>query len=366
MSNKEPRASRSKGAKPGVKVAKKNAADAGRLGGLKGGRARAATLSPQARSDIAREAATARWGGIPKAPYTGTLQIGDMQIPCAVLPDKSRVVSVRGMADALGRARSGAQYAALREDDDGAKTPPFLSGKGLKPFISKELAMELASPRLYRSNKGGKPAHGFRAELIPEICEVWLRARDAGTLRLEALKEVAARADVLMRGLARVGIIALVDEATGYQADRSRDELSKILEAYIAESLRPWLRRFPHEFFKQVHRLWGWEYKEGSLHGPRYIGKIINDYIYKRLPPGVHEELIRNNPAVNGRRKAHHHQWLTDDTGIPHLEKQITAVTTLMAVSDDKPMFDALLRKRFPKTWDQTDLFPTKPRVSED
>lgn len=339
-----------------TKSKNERAAAIGRLGGQKGGKARAAALSPADRSDIAKQAAAARWGGIPKAPYTGILKIGDMEIPCAVLPDKSRVVSLRGMAEALGRTRSGAQYAELRASDDGAGTPAFLSGRWLKPFISTDLAMELSKPRLYRSNKGGKPARGILALLIPEICEVWLRARDANALRLPTLRNVAARAELLMRGLARVGIVALVDEATGYQADRDRDELSKILEAYIAEELRPWIRRFPHEFFKQVHRLWGWEYKEGSLLGPRYVGKIINDCIYKRLPPGVHEELVRKNPVTNGRRKHHHHQWLTDDTGIPHLDKQITAVTTLMAVSDDKTMFELLLKKRFPKRGDQMEL----------
>jgi hypothetical protein len=39
----------------------------------------------------------------------------------------------------------------------------------------------------------------------------------------------------LLRGFARVGIIALVDEATGFQRDRTKDALSKILEAYIAK-----------------------------------------------------------------------------------------------------------------------------------
>jgi hypothetical protein len=35
----------------------------GRLGGLKGGKARAASLSKKKRSDIAKKAAKARWGG---------------------------------------------------------------------------------------------------------------------------------------------------------------------------------------------------------------------------------------------------------------------------------------------------------------
>ncbi|MEK6262504.1 MAG: hypothetical protein AABP62_28240 [Planctomycetota bacterium] len=38
----------------------------GRLGGLKGGKARAASLTKKKRSEIAKKAATARWAGIAK------------------------------------------------------------------------------------------------------------------------------------------------------------------------------------------------------------------------------------------------------------------------------------------------------------
>jgi hypothetical protein len=38
------------------------AVELGRLGGLKGGKARAAKLSPEQRSEIAKKAAAARWG----------------------------------------------------------------------------------------------------------------------------------------------------------------------------------------------------------------------------------------------------------------------------------------------------------------
>lgn len=184
---------------------------------------------------------------------------------------------------------------------------------------------------------------------------MFLAAREAGALQHTQI-HLARSAEILMRGLARVGIIALVDECTGYQADRDRDELSKILEAYIAEELRPWMRLFPHEFFKQIHRLQGWAYTDKQTKHPQYVGKLINQYIYDRLPPGVHEKLREVNPVVDGRRKRKHFQHLTEHTGIPHLDKQITAVTTLLAVSDDKAMFETLLRKRFPKKGDQLPL----------
>ena len=143
---------------------------------------------------------------------------------------------------------------------------------------------------------------------------------------------------------------------TGYQADRDRDELTKILQAYIAEELQPYLKLFPHEFFKQIHRLHGWAYTEDSARGPRYVGKLINKYIYDRLPADVGGRLRELSPPVNGRRKTKLSQYLTGHTGIPALDKQIISVTTLLAVSDDKAQFEALLKKRFPKPGDQTDI----------
>jgi hypothetical protein len=38
---------------------------------------------------------------------------------------------------------------------------------------------------------------------------------------------IADQCEALVRGFARVGIIALVDKATGYQKDRARDALAK-------------------------------------------------------------------------------------------------------------------------------------------
>lgn len=138
-----------------------------------------------------------------------------------------------------------------------------------------------------------------------------------------------------------------MDEATGYQEQRNKEELRRILEAYISEELRPWVPTFPEEFFKQVYRLHNWEYKHTSARTP-YVGKLINKYIYDLLPPGVLNELRRKNPMTDkGYRKHKHHQFLAD-TGNEHLDKQITSVTLLMRVSEDKEGFENLLLKAFP------------------
>jgi hypothetical protein len=231
--------------------------------------------------------------------------------------------------------------------------------QNLVPFMT-DAVRQATTPIVYR-NLNGQRTVGYDAELLPMVCEVYLRLRDyANTIRETETGEYAKvmslqgnvinAADVLMRGLAHVGIIALVDEATGFQQERARDELNRILEAYISAELLPWTKRFPNEFFKQLYRLNGWKYIEGNHKRPRYVGSMINTLVYEHLPPGVLPQLKRVNPPnESGRRKHTHHQFLTPETGHPHLDKQIIEVTTLMRVSDDKPAFKRLFAKAFPK-----------------
>lgn len=196
-------------------------------GASKGGKARAAALSPERRTEIAREAATARWSkDVPIAEYEGLLPFGGLVIPCAVLPNGVRVLSERGVTKGFGLKRAGSNW--QRKNEDGARMPVFASANNLKPFIDDDLRAALMEPILYRPKKSrGSVANGVKAEIVPQICEIWLSARDAGVLKLQQSR-MAIQADIVMRGLATVGIVALVDEVTGYQADRSADAMEKM------------------------------------------------------------------------------------------------------------------------------------------
>ena len=183
--------------------------------------------------------------------------------------------------------------------------------------------------------------------LLPEICEVILDANKAGALKSNQ-QQLAEMAEILIRGFARIGVIALVDEATGYQEERARDELARILEAYVQEEYRPWTRMFPEEFFRQVYRIHGWPYKPGNAKRTPLVGHVINKFVYGQLPTGILEELRRLNPiAESGYRKRKHFQHLTADTGNEHLDRQITSVITLMRVSDSKEELEHHFAKAF-------------------
>ena len=137
------------------------------------------------------------------------------------------------------------------------------------------------------------PAAGYEATILHDLCQAALSARDTGVLKTEQEQRYAQYCEALLRAFAKVGMVALVDEATGYQAERDRDELHRILEAYIAQELLPWAKRFPDEFYRQLFRLRGWQYSPLTVKRPQYIGKLTNKLIYEKLPPGVLGELRR-------------------------------------------------------------------------
>jgi len=327
----------------------------------KGGKARAEKLSQEERTAIAKAAAAGRWNKsnevnalLPRETHTGSLMIFDREIPCSVLDNGSRVFSTRGIHRALGSKTKGGRgkdaLASAAEASGAPLLPTFLASPNFKPFIPADLMVPLISPLQYRPKHGGRTAFGYEATLLPRVCEVILDADKAGVTKGAGQKNLAEMAAILIRAFARIGVIALVDEATGYQRDRARDELNRILEAYISRELLPWTRRFPDEFFKQAYRLHEWEYKEGSVKSPRYLGKLINRTVYEPMPPGILDELRRVNPKTeSGYRKYQHHRFLTPDTGHPHLDKQIVAVTTLMRAADDKERFWDLFDRAFPK-----------------
>lgn len=311
-------------------------------GQRKGGEMRAAALSAEQRSEIAKKGAAARWGkDLPRADYEGDLHIGTTSLPSAVLADGTRVLISRAILAALGRPWKGTYR--------GTERPNFIDAPNLTPFISPEL-MAAIEPIEYINLRGQK-VQGYRAELLPLVCDVYLGARKSGALKGRQ-HAVADQAEILTRALSKVGIIGLVDETTGYQKVRARDELQKILSHYIAEELLPWSKRFPDSFYEQLHRVWGWEYKPTSSKRTAFIGRLTNTLVYEQLPPGVLDELKSKNPVdpATKRRKTVHHRHLTSDVGHPHLANQITSITTLLrATPSGKPaFFKQLFRNAYP------------------
>ena len=191
---------------------------------------------------------------------------------------------------------------------------------------------------MFYKTKRGKKGVGYDATLLPKVAEVYLRFRDACLIKNGNVpkrnEHIINAADILMRGLAHVGIIALVDEATGYEKDKTAQELAKILEIFVAKELQPWVRTFPYEFYEEMFRLRGLPFPSNTIKRPQYFGHLTNDIIYRRLAPGVWEELKRQAVKNEKGRPTHQlHRKLTQDIGHPKLRDLVTSVTTIMKLS---------------------------------
>lgn len=302
-------------------------------GKAKGGAARAAKLTPERRKEIAQKAVEAKKAkaALPVAEYSGALKIGDMELPCAVLSDGTRVLTETDFMAGLGMYRSGALSVRRESKEAGAQMPLYLAYKNIYPFVIKHLGNVHQHHMEYRTLSGGI-AHGIPASLIPKICSVWLDARKEITLggRQEV---IAGRAEMLIRGLAEVGIVALVDEATGYQRDRAKDALAKILEAFVAKEIQPYLKTFPADYYEHLFRLYDLPYPpEGNKSWrPAFFGHITNDVVYSRLAPELLPELKK--AASKAERKTRLHQWLTQELGHPKLKDHLISIVTILKLS---------------------------------
>jgi hypothetical protein len=288
------------------------------VGRAKGGLARAETLSAERRSEIARKAAQVRWSeNLPKATHSGMLQIADLKIPCFVLENGRRVLSQRGVQTSIGMSTSGGTGGAHR-------TAQIVEKIEEKLRLSNDLSARMRGPLLFQPLSGGQQGHGYEATILIDICELILKARDHGSVLHASQEKYAVAADIVIRSFAKVGIIAVVDEATGYQEVRPRDALQKYLETIVRKELAAWAKKFPDEFYENIYKLKGWPWRGMQKNRYSVVAHYTRDLVYERIASGLLEELERKSPPNDkGRRPNKLHQWLTDDVGNPMLAQHL-------------------------------------------
>jgi hypothetical protein len=307
-----------------------------------GGKARMASLTPEQRSENARAAAKARaeLKKLPNATHFGKLATGVIELQCFVLDDGRRVISGRGLTAAIGMKGRGAGASRVADH------------KLIKAYGDAQLIAAIDQPIKFvgKSPKGGaEPSDGYEATVLQQVCEAILTARDQGLLTTEQDKRYAVEADILMRGFARVGIIALIDEATGYQKDRDKRALAKILEAFVAKELQPWLKTFPDDYYVELFRLYKLPFPPigNPSWRPGFFGHITNNVVYDRLAPGLLPELKRL--ATREERKARLHQHLSQDVGHPKLQSHMGSIVTLLKLSKNPEEFQAYVDRFHPR-----------------
>ncbi len=280
--------------------------------------------------------------------HTGTLHLGEKEIKCYVLENGQRVISGRSITAALGMKGRGSGVARITNNR-------LIKLYEDLPEIA-DLKHKLENP-IVVDGRGLKDAHCVEGSTLNAICDLYLRARQQGNLATDKEILYAEQAELLVRGFAKVGIIALIDEVTGYQEDRARTALEQILDTFLQDHRRVWAKTFDDAFYQEMFRLKGWKYEPWNVKRPGVVGKYTTNIVYERLAPGINEKLQELNPVQdNGQRKHKHFQYLTENEGYQSLKQHLAAVTALMKASHDWSQFMRTLERVFPRFDDSLEL----------
>lgn len=270
---------------------------------------------------LAKKGAEARW--TPKATHQGVIKIMGKELPCVVLDDGRRIITHKSIFDAFERPSRGSR----KKDEDGHAIPPFLESNRLKPYLTQS-TLEMIKSIEYIGLNGYKN-YGYRAEVIPSVCELYIKAEKDGKLTNTQLR-MAEISSLIIQSLATVGIIGLIDEATGYQQIRPRDALEAYFNKILTKELTAWCKRFPDEYYENIYKLKSWPEFSTSKNKYSCVGHYTNDIIYSRLGAEVLEELKTRTPDTT---KTKMHQWLTNDVGHPLLSNHMQTILTLQRLA---------------------------------
>ncbi len=254
----------------------------------------------------------------PEVMAKGYLPIFD-NIPCYVLSTGIRGFRLSDMTFTLrGKAHG--------------KFGNYLAAKNINKYLPdnlkplKDIDNDRRPQGLIEAYDDGKILNVFDSEDFIEVCIAFVDASDNDYESLsDSQKEIVSRAKRFIKSTAKIGIRALIDEATGYQYIRPKDDLSAKLVYLLSEDMRTWESTFPDDLWREFGRLTNWK---GSLKKrPKYWGKLVNELIYDNLDKDVAKYLRENKPPKLTGQK--YHQWFNKERGVKELINLINRIIGL-------------------------------------
>jgi hypothetical protein len=286
---------------------------------------------------------------LPKATHWGELPIGDAILPAYVLGTGERVFAIKGVMVGL-------------MEIEGGPIADYLMVKALRPYLPEDLIPDNDSniPAMIEFDTGTKGfarhALGLPVEKFIDLCVAYSNFAEKEDLT-ERQQKIATNANRFLRATAKVGIIALVDEVTGYQYERPMDALQLKLKLYLEEEMRPWEATFPDQLWVEFQRLTNWH---GPLHlRPKWWGKLVNELIYDYLDSDV-ARWLRNN-APKPRYGQNYHQWLSSQYGLKKLIEHIWMTIGMAKACRNMDELKARMALQFGRHRVQLNLFLPPP-----
>ncbi|WP_313242093.1 P63C domain-containing protein [Stenotrophomonas sp.] len=256
---------------------------------------------------------------LPRISHHGTVRFGTLEAAAVVLHDGRRGFLAKQFAQVLGYI----------EKTQGRRFDRFLADFAPKYMIGK---VKAGCPVL---NPGHGRAHFIEAEAVMEAVGNVLRAAIAGKTHKQQARQVSACVEINL-ALGMVGLVALIDEATGYQYHRAPDALQDLISKLIRQHASDWQRQFEPDYYSALAKVTGTAFTSGAHGRPPIWGAITRKWVYEVCFPNEVLEEMRGRQDVGEKL----HQWLTDG-GVATLTKQKEAVRLLAVSSANYKDFEA-------------------------
>lgn len=313
-------------------------------GKAKGGIARANKLTPEQRSEIARNAALTRHNAnkplmaIKKGNFKDDF---GFDVECYVLNDekKTAVMGQRGMAATIGL-----------KSTSGTALISFVNSKAIsQTSVGEEILKKVANPLIFKDvTVGGKaiqprPVHGYDVTLLIDICRAVIEAQAQGNLT-DTYKAVLVQANIILSASAKSGIQELVYKLTGF--DSTREHFIQAFKQFVSEEAKKYEKEFPVELYEEwakIYKLtipergWPWEFKHLTV-----------KHIYMPLAKsnGKLLSLLRSTKEQNGDKKVKLFQFLSE-VGTRALRMQLGRVLEMAESSTTKEEYERKIVERF-------------------
>lgn len=286
---------------------------------------------------------------LPKAIANGSEKIRGVKLVGAVLDDiyRTRVFSERSLANAFGIKGGGTYW--KKKKTEGAVLPEFLSSSLLNDFIDAELRQLLEGAVPYVA-VSGVVATGLKANILPRVCDVFVRAAKKFPENENIVKAAEAAYEIIM-AFSEYGVIKWVDRITNYKYEEEDAVILRQLQEWVAPEILEWQEEFRSEFYKEIFRLKGWPYNPYSVSRPGVVGTYTNKYIYSFLPTDVFKFIKERTPKSKaGNYTVRLHQSLNKERGKEALRNQLVSVTTLLRIARSWDEFNQSFQRLYGQT----------------
>jgi len=266
--------------------------------------------------------------------HKGVIKLGEYELPCYVVDDGNKVERVLTQREVVKLITGGRDSGNLKK---------YLQSRALVSTLPSEITSDF-DVNLLIINVGSYSINGVKAATVVDICNAYLKARQLGLLASNQGK-LAEQSEIFISALAKTGIDAIIDEATGYQYFRKANDLQAKLDSYVQDGYREWTRAFPREFFMNLYRLEGMTPPMIDAPYPKRFGKYVMQYVYDTLDPEIADFLRKNNPEPSGKK--HHHQKF-NDFGHKALLDHLFSILGIAKASVNMKVFKENLAFAFP------------------